>query len=518
MHGEKMRNQPQYSDGDVVGVSVDMGSGDIQFFLNGACVISWRSALRGPCFPFACMKHTGPAAILLQYWLTLDSAGPDKVRLIDKEVVGGCAAPELPLVDGSLLEGGGQVLRVALAFGALLGRPLHVHSIRAGRTKPGLGHQHSTGAKLVADLCDGLVRPELIQYGGHCEGSSELFLWPGVKGMRGGEFMADTHTAGAVTLLLQAALPCALVGPHLQPVTLTLRGGTNVRGSPSVDYVRMVLFPLLCHFFGVPKENLGLTVRRRGFYPAGGGEVVVTVVPARGLTACTLVNRGAPVAIEGVAYGGGAGGLRAARDAVALARKLLHTRFGDGIEVSFSPVQDEQQPAAGRGRGTAKGRRQQAAAAEWGGDGGRGMTFKERRVLANEARERTSGAAGMQLVLRTTTGCLIAGDSLIESSGGAGVTAAEVAEAAVSRLAEAWDSGGCVCEYTMDQLAIFMALAQGHSRVLCPRTSSISSQHLPTAIHFTQLLCGVQFVVPGGLARGPNVVECDGIGFARVDK
>lgn len=113
---------------------------------------------------------------------------------------------------------------MALAFGALLGRPLHIHSIRAGRSKPGLGHQHSTGAKLVTDLCGGLVRPETIQYGGHCEGATELFLWPGVKGLQGGDFHADTHTAGSTTLLLQAALPCALLGPHSKPVLFTLRG------------------------------------------------------------------------------------------------------------------------------------------------------------------------------------------------------------------------------------------------------------------------------------------------------
>lgn len=78
-----------------------------------------------------------------------------------------------------------------------------------------------------------MVKPDAIQFGGHCAGATELYLWPGVKGLRGGEFIADPHTAGlylcqttpnslgSITLLLQASLPCALLGARSEAGTST---------------------------------------------------------------------------------------------------------------------------------------------------------------------------------------------------------------------------------------------------------------------------------------------------------
>ena len=51
-------------------------------------------------------------------------------------------------IDGSLMEGGGQILRMSAALAGILGRPVRIQRIRAGRASPGLKAQHLTGINL----------------------------------------------------------------------------------------------------------------------------------------------------------------------------------------------------------------------------------------------------------------------------------------------------------------------------------------------------------------------------------
>ncbi|HSU72898.1 MAG TPA: RNA 3'-terminal phosphate cyclase [Candidatus Binatia bacterium] len=167
-------------------------------------------------------------------------------------------------IDGSQGEGGGQVLRTALALSALTGTPFRIENIRAGREKSGLRPQHVAAAKAVAQLCQGTVD-------GAEENSQTLTFYP--RTIKGGTLELDIGTAGSVTLLLQSLLLPALFAD--KPSRITITGGTDVPFAMPVDYFAEVLVPQLRSW----AEKLEVKVLRRGYVPAGQGKVEVFVKP-----------------------------------------------------------------------------------------------------------------------------------------------------------------------------------------------------------------------------------------------
>lgn len=181
-------------------------------------------------------------------------------------------------VDGSRGEGGGQVLRLSLALSAATGEPVRVRNIRSNRPKPGLKAQHLTGVTAMAALCDATVN-------GASPGSREVTFRPGP--MRGGSYRFDVGTAGSVTLLLQQLLPaCAASGKRF---TFQLQGGTDVKWSPPWDYLAGVHAPLLARL-GV---DVRVRLKKRGYYPEGGGRVEVEV-SGSGFHGAEFTERGPP--------------------------------------------------------------------------------------------------------------------------------------------------------------------------------------------------------------------------------
>uniref|UniRef100_A0A8C5KTN2 RNA 3'-terminal phosphate cyclase n=1 Tax=Jaculus jaculus TaxID=51337 RepID=A0A8C5KTN2_JACJA len=281
-------------------------------------------------------------------------------------------------VDGGILEGGGQILRVSTALSCLLGLPLRVQKIRAGRSTPGLRPQHLSGLEVVRDLCDGHLEGAEI-------GSTEITFTP--KEIRGGTHTADTKTAGFV-------------------------------------FVVQSIYVSFCYTF------------LRGYYPKGGGEVILRMSPVKQLDPINLTDRGLVTKIYGRAFVAG----------------VLPLKF----------------------------------------------SFKMDNLWSQG-----------NIVAETSTGCLLAGSAL----GKRGVNADKVGIDAAEMLLANLRHGGAVDECLQDQLIIFMALANGVSRI---KTGPVTL-HTQTAIHFAEQLAKARFTVKKSkdeedASKDTYVIECEGIG------
>lgn len=167
-------------------------------------------------------------------------------------------------LDGSQGEGGGQIVRTALALSALTQLPFRITNIRAGRDVPGLKAQHVTCVRALETLCGAVAEGAEL-------GSRELTFYP--KPIKGGAFELDIGTAGSITLLLQSVLLPALFAN--KPSRITVIGGTDVDWAMPVDYFTEILVPHLKQWC----EKLEVKVLKRGYYPAGGGKVEIFIKP-----------------------------------------------------------------------------------------------------------------------------------------------------------------------------------------------------------------------------------------------
>jgi RNA 3'-phosphate cyclase len=186
-------------------------------------------------------------------------------------------------IDGSYGEGGGQILRTAVAMAAYLGVRCRIAEIRRGRTKPGLRPQHLSGVQAAAELC----RAEVT---GLSLNSQDVVFTP--REIKGGELHIDIGTAGAIGLTLQSLMLPAIKAPS--PVRLTITGGTDVPWSPTIGYIKEVVIPVL----GTVGYQGTIAVSRRGYFPRGGGRVSVELRGGE-LTPVELVERGQIQLIQG---------------------------------------------------------------------------------------------------------------------------------------------------------------------------------------------------------------------------
>ena len=184
---------------------------------------------------------------------------------------------DLIMINGADGEGGGQILRTALTLSLITGRGFRIDNIRARRRKPGLLRQHLTAVQAAAQIGDA-----------HTEGaqtaSQQLVFHP--HALRGGELEFAIGTAGSCILVLHTILP-ALVAAGIG-ARIRLSGGTHNPQAPPADALQRAYLPLLKRM----GADLSCTLLRHGFFPAGGGELVVEIAPHAGLKPLHLMERG----------------------------------------------------------------------------------------------------------------------------------------------------------------------------------------------------------------------------------
>ena len=167
-------------------------------------------------------------------------------------------------IDGEFGEGGGQIIRTAITLSCITKQPIIIENIRKNRKIPGLKAQHITAIKILQKICDAKVE-------GAKMGSTNLKFIPG--DVKSCNLIEDIGTAGSISLVLQVLIPVAVCQKKLN---LIIKGGTDTLWSPTIDYTQYVLREAYSRM-GI---NFSIKLIKRGYYPKGGGEVNLDVLPS----------------------------------------------------------------------------------------------------------------------------------------------------------------------------------------------------------------------------------------------
>lgn len=393
-------------------------------------------------------------------------------------------------LDGKTLEGGGQLLRLALSVSSLTHIPVHITDIRGNRGPKGkaggLKAAHLAGAEWLANATRAetegmqLKSRELIfrpsttrRKDGNKDdgGKTSEGIWKYVyhAGLIAGKVLIrrDSHismsTPGSIFLIFQAILPVILfsnppVDPSTSsvttagdsnnpstPVRITIQGGTNDSNAPSFEYIDQVLLPMLSAKVGIPPITMRL--ERRG-WTQGRPEVgsvafdLTPLTPGTTLPAFDFTDRGEVTKIHVSILASPVATRDAIRDKVI--EKLLKQR--PDVEILF-PVNED---------------------------------------------SRDSRRLCLLLVAETSSGYRLGRDWLYDRKTSSPKAVDDLVSKVVDGLEQELAHGGCVDEYLQDQLVVFQALAKGSSFVDCGYGEE-ASLHTKTVRWVVEQILGVKF-------------------------
>ena len=157
-------------------------------------------------------------------------------------------------IDGSLHEGGGQMIRSSLALSLILKKQFRMVNIRKNRPNPGINNQLRSVFSAFTDKL-----PKL--------GDFQVYFFP--------KFLEPTQikaaTAASITLMMQCLVPVFTCIGYDKLVKIN--GGTDVSRSPPLASIKNLLIPLL--------DRMGIRLNiedvKPGYFPIGKGYVDIRV-------------------------------------------------------------------------------------------------------------------------------------------------------------------------------------------------------------------------------------------------
>jgi len=179
-------------------------------------------------------------------------------------------------IDGSYGEGGGQIVRSSITLSCITKKPIIIENIRKKRKIPGLRPQHLTGIKLLAKICNAKVDGLKV-------GSTTIKFIP--KTVENYTIEENIGTAGSISLILQILIPAVSISKNR--LKLSIIGGTDVPWSPTSNFTKYVL----SEAYSRMGMNFSMEIKKRGYYPRGGGLVEIEVYPTKQLKPILLTQR-----------------------------------------------------------------------------------------------------------------------------------------------------------------------------------------------------------------------------------
>ncbi len=311
-------------------------------------------------------------------------------------------------------------MRIAAYFSVALHKSIHMTNIRKGRETAGLRRQHVAVLRILRDTFNGALEGDEV-------GSTEIRFTPGLGGADSTE--VNLGTAASITLVLQALVPAvSMSGSSLRA---TFVGGTDVPWSPTSDYTTQLIRPA----FGLLGINFELTLRRRGYYPVGGGIAELVVHPCREVRAVNLPER------------------KLDSSALLLSRCAMLPRH----------VAERQRSAALH-------------------------LLRQSGVFANESLigiEESSSPGSSILIALSNDQCFIGADAL----GRRGVPAERVGEEAAHRFLASFNSCASVDPNLADNIAPLLCMSKSSSRFFVPEVTN----HLRASLHVARIFTGADF-------------------------